>query len=201
MGKQSSHYHCFAVTTKKNWICWSEASPFVWHPPRCWADACPTERLQLNLKNLQQDVNLQLHNIRSFLPMSAIWFFGKSKSRDARELRQFMSPSALRYRGFGDTDLRKFEKMSWADWKLTWIQEHSFWLLWSPAALVCQETPFALGVFRVRTSTRWPFFGLVSTCYRWNSCGSCLQRSSQNLEAQTSRLIGLTLQRIKKKEK
>ena len=51
-----------------------------------------------------------------------------------------------------------------------------------------------------RTSTRWPFFGLVSTCYRWNSCVSCLQHSSQNLEAQTSRLIGLTLQRIKKRK-
>ena len=40
--------------------------PFVWHPPRCWADARP---IQLNLRNLQQDVNLQLHNS---LPTSTI---------------------------------------------------------------------------------------------------------------------------------
>lgn len=54
-----------ALRSQPRKIGFVEASPFVWHPPRCWADACPTERLQLNRKILQQDVNLQLHNIRS----------------------------------------------------------------------------------------------------------------------------------------
>ena len=108
-----------------------EARPFVWHPPRCWALAFPSERLQLNLGNLQQDVNLQLHNIRTLYRCQQFEGFIKSDRRDARELRQFLSPAALRHR-FGNTDLKKCRG---------WIENSAefrsvvFGSFWSPAAL------------------------------------------------------------------
>ena len=76
----NSPHTTIALRSQPRKIGFVEASPFVWHPPRCWADACPTERLQLNLKNLQQDVNLQLHNIRSFYRCQPFDFLAKAKA-------------------------------------------------------------------------------------------------------------------------
>ena len=105
----TSHTTTALLRSQLRKISFVEARPFVWHPETCSKmSTCNYTTLGL------------------FTDVSNLIVFVKSKRRDARELRQFMSPAALRYR-YGNTALRKYR--GWVDWKLTWIQERSFWLL------------------------------------------------------------------------
>ena len=135
----TSHTTTALLRSQLRKISFVEARPFVWRPETC---------------SKMSTCNHTTWGL--FTDVSNLILFVKSKRSDARELRQFMSPAALRYR-YGNTALRKCR--GWVNWKFTWIQER----FWSSANLGARLSgdpicPWCLRSLGTHAHTFWQCF-------------------------------------------